>query len=483
MLTSPEIHGSNTSGEIAKTADVLILGAGLAGALAAYRIRKAFPELQVALFEQRESLEAVLASGPTWSFHETDVTPSQNAWLSPLLAGSWSSQDVVFPGFKRTLDCGYRSLRAETLYPRLLSMVPAIALHWGVRVVRLESDSIWTETGPEKIPRKFQEKDPEQVQEQVQVQVQEKGQERGAKKEKWTARWIIDARGARSVSGEPAPKGGGNSCGYQKFVGLDLKLKAPHGLTRPVIMDASEQVAQLDGFRFFYVLPWDSHRLLIEDTRYSSNAVLESEVFEQEVLRYAEAQGWLIEGIERREKGVLPIPLFSEKTPVLAEASRGRQGLMALGMRSGSFHPTTGYSLPWTVRQIDQWVSERSLERDLLGEKPKREQGQSLPLELPLRPRKWGFYTFLNRMLFLGTLGVEAQESRVVNEARRAIMAIFYRKQSEKLISRFYSGTLTLRDCVRVLAIRPPIPVMRALQCARPYSAANLTKGIAWGEQ
>ena len=40
----------------------------------------------------------------------------------------------------------------------------------------------------------------------------------------------------------------------------------------------------------------------------------------------------------------------------------------------------------------------------------------------------------------------------------------FYRLP-EPLIERFYAGKSTLRDKVRLLAGRPPVPVLRALAC------------------
>ena len=43
------------------------------------------------------------------------------------------------------------------------------------------------------------------------------------------------------------------------------RARGPHGLRSPMLMDAT--VPQLDGFRFFYVLPLAPRRLLVEDTR------------------------------------------------------------------------------------------------------------------------------------------------------------------------------------------------------------------------
>src|SRR3546814_7514780 len=70
------------------------------------------------------------------------------------------------------------------------------------------------------------------------------------------ARHVIDARGAGN--------GSALTCGWQKFVGQALTVRGGHGLTRPVVMDAT--VEQVDGYRFAYLLPLDSEAIFIEDT-------------------------------------------------------------------------------------------------------------------------------------------------------------------------------------------------------------------------
>jgi len=76
-----------------------------------------------------------------------------------------------------------------------------------------------------------------------------------------TGSLVIDARGPAAA--EP----GALRCGFQKFLGLELELAEDHGLSRPILMDAT--VAQIDGFRFFYVLPFDRRRVLVEETFFS----------------------------------------------------------------------------------------------------------------------------------------------------------------------------------------------------------------------
>jgi lycopene beta-cyclase len=54
---------------------------------------------------------------------------------------------------------------------------------------------------------------------------------------------------------------------------------------------------------------------------------------------------------------------------------------------------------------------------------------------------------------------------------RYRILERFYRLP-EPLISRFYEGSLTWRDRVRILTGRPPVPVGRALKCLFERGAA-----------
>jgi len=62
-------------------ADLILVGGGLANGLLALRLRQQRPELRVLLLEQGETL----GGNHTWSFHQHDLTPAQQAWLAPLV--------------------------------------------------------------------------------------------------------------------------------------------------------------------------------------------------------------------------------------------------------------------------------------------------------------------------------------------------------------------------------------------------------------
>jgi hypothetical protein len=65
---------------------------GLANGLIAYRLGQVRPELRVLLLEGEDRL----GGNHTWSFHATDLSAEQSAWLEPFVVHRWPAYDVVF---------------------------------------------------------------------------------------------------------------------------------------------------------------------------------------------------------------------------------------------------------------------------------------------------------------------------------------------------------------------------------------------------
>jgi lycopene beta-cyclase len=145
----------------------------------------------------------------TWSFHDTDVQRADQEWLAPFVACRWDSQSVVFPNYSRSFACGYASLTSQQVLG-VLSRQPRLNIVTGSRVTGLTATGLTFGSG-----------------------------------ERIEGDCVIDARGF-----EPSQA---LVLGYQKFVGIEVELVAPHGLAAPVIMDAT--VDQIDGYRFVYLLP------------------------------------------------------------------------------------------------------------------------------------------------------------------------------------------------------------------------------------
>jgi lycopene beta-cyclase len=380
--------------------DAALAGVGLANAMLALRLRVHRPDLRLAAFDAGPCFGA----GRTWSFFATDLAEGERTWMAPFVGHSWPGYRVMFPGFERTLTTQYQTLSA-----------PAI----GSALVAAFGDDVAFGRPLETVAARH---------------VTEPG---GACID---ATAVVDGRGGTRLAGLV--------CGWQKFMGHEVRLAAPHGLDLPILMDA--RVEQVDGFRFFYVLPLGPDRLLIEDTRYSLSPALEPNGFRREIDAYAGQQGWRIVERLSEEQGVLPVVMDGDINVLLDAA--GPDDAAAIGVRLAMFHPVTSYSLPAAVSTAE------ALARDWPGDAAR------LRATLHRRARRiWaaqGFYRLLNRMLFLA--GPPDQRWRVFRR--------FYHLP-QPLIERFYAGRMTLADRARVLIGRPPVPLLSAIRCIPPARA------------
>jgi lycopene beta-cyclase len=280
--------------------DVVIVGGGLAGSLAAWRITETCRDLRVCLVEAGPRL----GGNHTWSFHDTDVSTDARAWLEPLVVARWPRHEVRFPGSRRLLAGGYASVTSERLHD-VIAPVLGAELRTGIPVSTVAETSVTLETG-ERIP----------------------------------AGLVIDARGA---SRTPLP------LGWQTFVGREFELVQDHGLEWPLLMDAT--VPQCGGFRFIYVLPWSRRRLLVEDTLYADGPAIDLPACRQAIDDYVTRQDWVVSTLIREEVGTLPIPLGGRNDVFWPDNA------VRIGVRAGLFHPTTGYSLPDAVATADLLAS------------------------------------------------------------------------------------------------------------------------------
>ena len=383
---------------------LVLVGAGLASALIAQRLSVSDGAPSILILEGSDRP----FGEHTWSFHDADVEASSRAWLKPLIARSWDGQTVRFRNHRRHLPSGYSSLTSASVADAI-SRLGNVELRPNARVTALSADHVVLADGT------FE-----------------------------AASCVIDCRGFR-----PSP---GMVLGYQKFVGLEVELREPHGLVHPVIMDAT--VDQDDGYRFVYLLPQSPTRVLIEDTRYSDGAEMDEDALAGDIRDYASLQGWSIDRIVRTEHGVLPIALAHDFERFWSDLPAD---IPQAGMRAGLFHPTTGYSVPEAVRVADlvaeYWPCDSERLAGVIRDHAAR------------RHRSQRFYRFLNRMLFRAALP----------EQRHLVLERFYTLPTP-LIERFYAGRTSYADIVRILLGKPPVPVHRALAC---LSEASLLKNGA----
>jgi lycopene beta-cyclase len=370
------------------TFDAVLVGGGLQNALIALALLDAQPRARIAIVERGGRL----GGEHTWCFHADDVPDTARAFLDPLIEHRWNGYDVRFPGVERQLDSAYAGFTSARLHQHVSRVLDRAGcqLLTGTNAIAITAHRVALDTGVE-----------------------------------LTAPLVIDARGP-----ELAPARG--RAGYQKFLGRELQCTAPHGLLRPVVMDAT--VPQQDGFRFFYLLPTGADRLLVEDTCFADTTTLDRPALRSGIDAYVAARGMSVARVLREEEGVLPMPWTGSGPVGLAAAASGSGPLLG-GYRGGWLHPATGYSLTIALRLA------LALAQVPPG-KPWQPPVAALARELRRQVR---FAQLLNRLLFRWFLPAD----------RSAVFRRFY-TMPEATIRRFYALRTTFGDRLRMLGGRPP---------------------------
>ena len=376
--------------------DLAILGGGLAGSLIALAFARLRPDINLLLIEQG----GVLGGNHLWSFFDSDIKPADRWLIDPLVTYRWlQGYEVRFPTYRRTLNPPYNSIASAQLDAHARATL-------GDRIL-LNAEI----TGAS----------PTQVTLSSGTLIR--------------APAVIDARGGGDLSAL--------ECGWQKFVGQALRLERPHGLDRPVIMDA--RVDQIDGYRFIYLLPFDDHTVFVEDTYYSNSRDLDVPALAEGIAHYAAGQGWRVEEVVHQESGVLPVVHGGDFARFWPEEDR----VARAGVGAALFHPMTGYSLPDAVATA-LWLTDQPL--DSLGTVTRARAAAHW--------RAGGYYRMLGKMLFRA-----AQPDQ-----RWRIFDRFYRL-GPNLIGRFYAGQSTAADRIRILCGRPPVPIRSAMRALLSPSA------------
>lgn len=374
--------------------DIAIIGGGLAGGLTALAVTRSAPELSVRLIEAGDSF----GGNHRWSWFEGDLGPQETALLEPFDKTQWTGgNDVRFPAHERRLAGNYRSLDSRDFDAGLRRLLPQETILTGSRVVGLDGQGVTLESG-----------------------------------ERIAAKAVIDCRDAvpsKHLEG-----------GWQVFLGQHLRTAGPHGIDRPVIMDAA--VGQPDAYRFVYLLPLGPNEIFVEDTYYTDSPVVDAATLRDRIASYCAQRGWQTETIHE-ETGVLPVITGGDFSAY--RASLAITGVALAGARGGFVHPLTSYTLP--IAAENALAIADAAAKDLA----------SLPDFVEERAqahwKRTAYYRLLGKMLF------EAAEPA----ERYRVFERFYRLP-EPLISRFYAARSTPLDKLRILTGKPPVPVGRAIK-------------------
>ena len=384
--------------------DVIIVGGGLAGGLIALALHHHAPGCRFALVEAGRSL----GGHHRWSWFATDLGAQAQGLMAGFALNAWDEgYDIAFPGLRRTLPTAYRSLTSAEFHAKLIAELPADRVMLGTKAAALDAAGVTLADGT-----------------------------------RLTAKRVIDCR---PFHASPQLAGG-----WQVFLGQHFRCDKPHGLTRPVIMDASvDQIAPYGNgaaYRFVYVLPLSPTEVFVEDTYYADEPRMDAEVLKGRVADYAHRNGWKGEVVDQ-EAGILPVISGGNFKAALAEVAT--PGVALAGARGGFSHPLTSYTLPFAVDNalaIAQVIAARpALTGDELAAFCHRRA-----------KRHWraaAYYRMLSRMLF------EAAEP----DKRVVVFEHFYALQG-RLVERFYAGRSTWPDRLRILTGKPPVAIRRAVR-------------------
>lgn len=400
MVDSPPVSGARDAAPL----DVVIVGGGLAGGLIALALHRHAPGCRFAVVEAGRTL----GGHHRWSWFETDIPAHERALVAGFQLNGWNEgYDITFPAYGRTLPTGYRSLASAEFHRALMAELPADRVMLETRAASLNAGGVTLADGT-----------------------------------RIAARRVIDCRPFRSSKAL--------SGGWQVFLGQHFKCEKPHGLTRPVIMDASvDQLAPHgngEAYRFVYVLPLSDDEVFIEDTYYADQPKMDAEVLKGRVAEYAHCHGWKGEVVDQ-EAGILPVISGGDFAAATAEVAI--PGVALAGARGGFSHPLTSYTIPFAASNalaIAKLVARRP---DISGE----ELSAFCQRRARRHWRATAYYRMLSRMLF------EAAEP-----GKRVIVFEHFYALKGNLVERFYAGRSTWPDRLRILTGKPPVAIPRAIR-------------------
>jgi lycopene beta-cyclase len=400
MVDSPQSTGTPE----AAPHDVIIVGGGLAGGLIALALHRQVPECRFLLLEAGRTL----GGHHRWSWFETDIRPGARSLMAGFALNGWDEgYDIAFPALSRTLPTAYRSLASAEFHRALVEELPEERVMLETKAASLDAHGVTLADGT-----------------------------------RIAGKRVIDARAfkpSKALAG-----------GWQVFLGQHFKCEEPHGLTRPVIMDAMvDQVAPCgngEAYRFVYVLPLSPDEVFVEDTYYADQPKMDAAILKGRIAEYAHRHGWKGEVIDQ-EAGILPVISGGDFNAALSEVAI--PGVALAGARGGFSHPLTSYTLPFAVDNA------LAIAR-LIARRPDVTGPQLAAFCKGRAKRHWratAYYRMLSRMLF------EAAEP-----GKRVVVFEHFYALKGNLVERFYAGRSTWPDRLRILTGKPPVAIPRAIR-------------------
>ena len=394
---------------------MIIVGAGLAGLITAWRCLDSNPDLDITVITSADKL----AGNQIWSFNMDDILPELAQWASPFIKREWPCYDVKFPSKNRTLNIPYCYSDSQTLIACVQPFLDngRLTVKFNSRVTDLNLQSVTLENG-----------------------------------ETIGAHYVVDARGFKPRCGVVYA--------YKQIMGRIIRTKQAHNIANPIVMDACSMgklSEQVDGFQYIYCLPISGDEILVEAICYSDNQAQDETAAAARIDAYIQAQNWDVVETSYQEIGTLPVTLASDMDLDNIDIDKTAQATK-VGMRCGYYHAVTGYSFAEVLKSalvIDEYIQ---ADGGNYAHGAAREMNQH---EID-HFREEKFLRLFNRRMFRG----------LKPEHRYRVFAHIY-DQPEDFIARFYRGRMQRNDKLKLLSLKSPVSIFTTLKYAKDGSVSN----------
>lgn len=362
---------------------ILIADGGLAGSLAALAMARHRPEVPLLIVEERERF-----GGDGFRlFAQAELGEEGAALAGPVVSDRWPGFYLAFPGFSRKVKAEYCGFGPEDVHRAMVAALQPKSYRLGTRVVAVREDALVLDGG-----------------------------------ETIKAEGAIDARGATNMSALELL--------YEARVERDYRFAAPHGVDRPVLVDAT--VDQGPGLRFFECIPLSAERLLVSDICLSERAQPDEQAGHR-LAAYVKARGWAQPRASGEQAGARPLPLGGD---FAAFWRLGGARAAKLGLRGGFIHPLTGRTVGDAVNTALLLSRQRDFSGAALHDLFEAQARQLWKRREPLR-------------------AITAAIARTQPDSRRGVFEQLYRLDAD-LLQRLLADRLGLLDRNRVRrAARP----------------------------
>ena len=235
----------------------------------------------------------------------------------------------------------------------------------------------------------------------------------------------------------------------QVFFGLEVRLESPHRFDDVArVMD--DMRVDNEGFMFDYVLPLDSHSLLVEFTRFATELLppesLRLDALES-VRRVCGDSGFQI---VREESGVIPMGLSDSVVPTDPR-------WIYTGLGAGAARPSTGYAFT----RIQRWaeICAAGILKD--------GKGQGFPPDRPL-------LTWMDKV-FLRTIASNPAL------APQLFMSLAGKVSADRLL-RFLTDRPGMQDLLAVMLALPKLPLIRCALAELHAGIVTANRSQTWHE-